>query len=31
MDWRPTISAADAGATEGTDARVEFEVSLSRA
>ncbi len=31
VDWRPTISVADASATEGTNASVEFRVSLSRA
>ena len=31
VDWRPTISVADATAREGTDANAAFEVSLSRA
>ena len=31
VDWRPTISVADATAREGTDANAAFTVSLSRA
>ena len=31
VDWRPTISVADARADEGAGAKVAFEVSLSRA
>ena len=31
VDWRPTISVADARANEGAGAKVAFEVSLSRA
>ena len=31
VDWRPELSVADARATEGADAAVEFQVSLSRA
>ena len=31
VDWRPTISVADASAREGVDANAAFEVSLSRA
>ena len=31
VDWRPTLSVADARANEGTDAAAAFEVSLSRA
>ena len=31
VDWRPTISVADASAREGTDANAAFTVSLSRA
>ena len=31
VDWRPTISVADARAKEGAGATVDFEVSLSRA
>ena len=30
VDWRPTLSVADAEATEGTDAAVTFRVSLGR-
>ncbi|MDE0052476.1 MAG: SwmB domain-containing protein [Rhodospirillales bacterium] len=31
VDWRPSISVADASANEGAGAKVAFEVSLSRA
>ena len=31
VDWRPALTVADAEANEGTDAAVDFEVSLSRA
>ena len=31
VDWRPTLSVADAEANEGADAAIEFEVSLGRA